>query len=85
MVDGNIMNPNSQDELNLKAPLHNPTFSKAVLGISKGMVDLAHVDGTCDSAKPMSTATQNALDLKAHFIILHSQEYKDGFPKKRLI
>ena len=59
------MNTILQDQLKLKAPLHNPTFSGIVGGLSKGMVDLAHVDNTSDLNKPISTATQNALNLKA--------------------
>ena len=47
-VVGNITNANLQGQLNLKAPLHNPTFSGTALGISKGMVDLANVDNTSD-------------------------------------
>ena len=61
----NLTNTNLQDQLNLKAPLHNPTFSGTVVRLSKGMVDLANADNTSDLANPISTATQNALDLKA--------------------
>ena len=45
-VVGNIMNINLQDQLKLKAPLHNPTFSGTVGGLPKGMVDLVKVDNT---------------------------------------
>ena len=34
-VDGNTTNNNLQDQLNLKAPLLNPTFPGTVRGISK--------------------------------------------------
>ena len=36
-------------------------------GIVKGDVGLGNVDNTADADKPISTATQNALDLKAQF------------------
>ena len=49
----------------LKAPLASPTFTGTVAGITKAMVGLGNVDNTADSAKPVSTATQTALDLKA--------------------
>ena len=47
------------------APLASPTFTGTVSGITKSMVGLANVDNTSDSNKPISTATQTALDLKA--------------------
>jgi len=50
--------------LALKAPLASPTFTGTVSGITKSMVGLGSVDNTADSAKPVSTATQTALDLK---------------------
>ncbi len=48
----------------LKAPLASPTFTGTVSGITKTMVGLGSVDNTADSAKPVSSATQTALDLK---------------------
>lgn len=48
------------------APLASPTFTGTVSGITKSMVDLASVDNTADTAKPISTAQQIALDLKAN-------------------
>ena len=54
--------------LSLKAPLDNPTFTGTVNGITKSMVGLANVDNTSDSNKPVSTATQSALDLKSSII-----------------
>ena len=51
--------------LGLKAPINNPTFTGTVGGITKSMVGLGSVDNTSDTSKPISTATQNALDLKA--------------------
>lgn len=50
--------------LNLKAPLHNPTFTGTVSGINKIMVYLGNVDNTSDANKPVSTATQTALNAK---------------------
>lgn len=52
------------DELATKAPLNNPTFTGTVSGITKGMVGLGNVDNTADLDKPISTATQAAIDLK---------------------
>lgn len=42
----------------------SPTFTGTVSGISKSMVGLGNVDNTADTAKPVSTATQTALDGK---------------------
>jgi hypothetical protein len=50
--------------LGFKAPLASPTFTGTVAGIDKTMVNLANVDNTTDLLKPVSTATQTALDLK---------------------
>ena len=47
------------------AKLASPTFTGTVGGITKSMVGLANVDNTTDALKPISTATQTALDLKA--------------------
>ena len=52
--------------LALKAPLASPTFTGTVSGITKTMVGLANVDNTTDAAKPISTLTQTALDLKSN-------------------
>jgi hypothetical protein len=46
------------------ATLADPTFTGTVGGISKSMVGLGNVDNTTDANKPVSTATQTALDLK---------------------
>ena len=56
----------SNSDVALKAPLASPTFTGTVSGISKSMVGLANVDNTTDLLKPVSTATQTALDLKAN-------------------
>jgi hypothetical protein len=50
--------------VNTKAPIASPTFTGTVSGITKNMVDLGNVDNTTDALKPISTATQTALDLK---------------------
>jgi hypothetical protein len=52
--------------LALKANLASPTFTGTVSGIDKTMVGLGNVDNTTDLAKPISTATQTALNLKAN-------------------
>ena len=54
-----------QAQIDLKAPLASPVFTGTVGGITKGMVGLSNVDDTTDLLKPISTATQTALDLKA--------------------
>lgn len=46
------------------APIASPTFTGTVGGITKSMVGLGNVDNTTDANKPISTATQTALDLK---------------------
>ena len=66
-----------QTALDLKANLSGPTFTGTVTiptlavtttatGITKSMVGLGNVDNTADTAKPVSTAQQTALDLKAN-------------------
>jgi hypothetical protein len=52
--------------INLKANIESPTFTGTVSGITKAMVGLGNVDNTADIDKPVSTATQTALDLKAN-------------------
>jgi hypothetical protein len=49
----------------LKANLASPTFTGTVGGITKSMVGLANADNTTDANKPVSTATQTALNAKA--------------------
>lgn len=53
-----------QSDVDLKAPIASPTFTGTVSGITKSMVGLPNVDNTSDLAKPVSTATQTALDGK---------------------
>ena len=50
----------------LKAPIADPTFTGTVSGVTASMVGLGSVDNTADADKPVSTATQAALDLKAN-------------------
>src|SRR5690606_2273548 len=47
-----------------KADLESPIFTGTVSGITKAMVGLDNVDDTSDANKPVSTATQTALDTK---------------------
>jgi hypothetical protein len=47
------------------ATIANPTFTGTVTGVTKSMVGLGSVDNTTDANKPVSTATQTSLDLKA--------------------
>lgn len=61
----NGVTSNIQAQIDLKAPLASPVFTGTVGGITKGMVGLSSVDDTADADKPISTATQTALDLKA--------------------
>jgi hypothetical protein len=44
------------------ATLASPTFTGTVSGVSKAMVGLANADNTSDINKPVSTATQTAID-----------------------
>jgi uncharacterized protein YoxC len=48
-----------------KADLANPTFTGTVSGVTKSHVGLGNADNTSDANKPISTATQTALDAKA--------------------
>ena len=45
--------------------LKDASFTGRVSGINKNMVGLGNVDNTSDASKPISTATQTALNLKA--------------------
>jgi hypothetical protein len=61
-------------DLAVKAPIESPTFTGTVSGITKAMVGLSSVDNTTDLAKPISSATQAALDLKASTTTLTLKE-----------
>ena len=54
--------------INKYATLNSPTFTGNVAGITQTMVGLDQVDNTSDINKPLSTATQNALTLKANLV-----------------
>ncbi len=54
-----------QTALELKAPSANHIFTGTTTGITKAMIGLDSVDNTADVDKPISTATQTALDGKA--------------------
>lgn len=58
-----------QGELDAKADLASPTFTGTVGGITKSMVGLGNVDNTTDAAKPISTATQTALNAKQDTLV----------------
>lgn len=60
-------------DLASKAPIASPTFTGTVGGITPTMVGLANVDNTSDLNKPISTATQSALDLKANIADLSNK------------
>jgi len=51
----------TQTELDLKAPLANPTFTGTVAGVTKAHVGLGNVDNTADADKPVSTAQATAI------------------------
>jgi hypothetical protein len=53
-----------QTQLDAKAPTANPTFTGTVAGVTKSHVGLGSVDNTSDADKPISTATQTALNAK---------------------
>jgi hypothetical protein len=55
---------NIQSQLDAKAPTASPTFTGTVSGITASMVGLGNVDNTSDLNKPISNATQTALDAK---------------------
>lgn len=46
------------------APINNPNFTGTVTGVTKAMVGLGNADNTSDISKPVSTATQTALNGK---------------------
>ena len=54
--------------LALKSTIASPTFTGTVGGITASMVGLGNLNNTSDILKPVSTATQNALNLKEDII-----------------
>jgi hypothetical protein len=59
--------PLSQLDLRF-APIASPTFTGTVSGVTKTHVGLSNVDNTSDANKPVSTATQTALDAKSGLV-----------------
>lgn len=55
-----------QSQLDTKATSADPTFTGTVSGVTKAHVGLGDVDNTSDADKPVSAATQTALDAKAN-------------------
>jgi hypothetical protein len=60
-VDETHITTATQTELDLKAPLANPTFTGTVAGVTKTHVGLGNVDNTADADKPVSTAQASAI------------------------
>jgi hypothetical protein len=58
-----------QTQLDAKAPTADPTFTGTVSGVTKAHVGLGNVDNTSDANKPISTATQTALDAKVNSLV----------------
>jgi hypothetical protein len=71
---GEAATPTVTVDTTIIAPLASPTFTGTVSGITKTMVGLGNVDNTSDANKPVSTAQQTALDLKANLASLTSHE-----------
>ena len=72
--DLNLVNTKAnQSDVNLKAPINNPTFTGTVKGIDKHMIDLGKVDNTSDESKPLSYLTRIELELKANVTDLNTK------------
>jgi archaellum component FlaC len=69
-----------------KADIESPTFTGTVSGITSSMVGLGNVDNTSDANKPVSTATQSALDAKLNLAggTLTGKITLDGDPTQAL-
>ncbi|MFM1819979.1 MAG: hypothetical protein RLZZ402_338 [Bacteroidota bacterium] len=65
-------------DLNSYAPKASPTFTGTVSGINKSMVGLGSVENTSDEAKPISIATQTALNLKENTANKSTNVVTDG-------
>ena len=67
-----VISHSNGNSVSLKANSASPTFTGAVTfsgtvsGITSTTVGLGNCENTTDAAKPVSTATQNALELKAN-------------------
>ncbi|TFC63716.1 hypothetical protein E3O62_02495 [Cryobacterium sp. TMT2-15-1] len=66
---------NLTTDLALKAPLASPTFTGTPTGITKAHVGLPLADNTADTAKPVSTAQQTALDGKRDILSTPTRLY----------
>jgi len=92
-ADTASMLANYKAALNSKAPKNNPSFTGTVTGITKSMVDLGNVDNTSDSDKPISEATQTALDTKVMYAdtanmllpYLRKEKFPNGVSKGNII
>jgi uncharacterized protein (TIGR02145 family) len=82
--DTSDMLANYRNGLNSKAPINNPTFTGTVSGIDKNMIGLGNVDNTSDANKPISTATQTALNNKVNVSDTSSMlsNYRTGLNNK---
>lgn len=67
-----------QAALDAKAPLASPAFTGTPTGITKAHVGLPNVDNTSDAGKPISTATQAALDGKATKMVVRQAYVTSG-------
>ena len=63
---------NLTTDLAAKAPLASPAFTGTPTGITKAHVGLGNVDNTADAEKPVSTATQTALNGKSNSSHTHA-------------
>ena len=68
VASGDLLKYNGTNWINAAgyATLDSPTFTGTVSGITATMIGLGSVNNTADTAKPVSTAQQTALDLKAN-------------------
>lgn len=57
---------NMVNSIDAKANIDSPSFTGTVSGITKNMIGLGNVENTSDASKQISTATQNALNLKSN-------------------
>jgi hypothetical protein len=69
---------NLQTSLDAKAPLASPAFTGTPTGITATHVGLGNVNNTSDANKPVSTAQQTALDLKANKTAVEALIVKSG-------
>ena len=58
-----------QGQIDAKAPIASPTFTGTVAGVTKAMVGLNLADNTSDANKPISNATQTALNAKQDTLV----------------